>query len=106
MLEKIVNRIVDNYNPEKIILFGSYAYGHPDEESDLDLLIIKKSNLPRHKRAREVRKFLWGITDIPKDIIVYTQEEIDEWKNVEEAFITNVIKNGRVLYGNKKRFNK
>jgi hypothetical protein len=44
---------------------------------------------------------LWGITDIPKDILVYTQKEIDEWKEVEEAFITSITKRGKVLYENK-----
>jgi len=100
-IEEIVKKIVDNYNPEKIILFGSYAYGQPTEDSDLDLLIIKNSDLPRYKRAREIRKHLWGITDVPKDIIVYTQEEIDDWKEVEEAFITRVVKKGKILYENK-----
>jgi hypothetical protein len=42
--------------------------------------IIKSNNLPRYKSAREIRKYLWGITDVPKDIIVYTQEEINEGK--------------------------
>lgn len=105
-IEEIIKRIIENYKPEKIILFGSYAYGHPTEDSDLDLLIIKDINIPRYKRAREIRKYLWGITDIPKDIIVYTQKEIDDWKKVEEAFITNVVKKGKILYENKKRSNK
>jgi predicted nucleotidyltransferase len=72
-IEEIVKRIIDNYDPEKIVLFGSYAYGHPTEDSDLDLLVVKNSDLPRYKRAREIRRHLWGITDTPKDIIVYTQ---------------------------------
>ena len=66
-IEKIVKRIIDNYNPEKSVLFGSYAYGHPAEDSDLDLLVVKNSDMPRHKRAREIRRYLWGITDVPKD---------------------------------------
>jgi predicted nucleotidyltransferase len=101
-IEDIVKRIVDNYKPEKIILFGSYAYGTPKKDSDLDLLIVKESDLPRYKRAREIRKLLWGISEIPKDIIVYTQNEIDDWKEVEEAFITQIVKDGKVLYEDKK----
>jgi predicted nucleotidyltransferase len=97
-IEEIVKRIVDNYKPEKIILFGSYAHGIPSKDSDLDLLIVKNSSLPRYKRAGEIRKHLWGISDIPKDIIVYTQEEIDDWKEVDEAFITSIVKKGKVLY--------
>jgi predicted nucleotidyltransferase len=102
-IEEIVKRIVDHYKPEKIILFGSYAYGMPKKDSDLDLLIVKESDLPRYKRAREIRKLLWGISEIPKDIIVYTQNEIDDWKEVEEAFITKVVKKGKILYESKKR---
>lgn len=105
-IKEIIKRIIEIYNPEKIVLFGSYAYEHPTEDSDLDLLVVKNTHLPRYKRAREIRKHLWGITDIPKDIIVYTPKEIDDWKNVEEAFITNVMKRGKILYENKKKFNK
>ena len=101
-IEKIVERIAINYNPEKIILFGSYAYGVPTEDSDLDLLVVvESSKQPRYRRAREIRKHLWGITEAPKDILVYTQEEIDEWEKVEDAFITSVMKSGKVLYESK-----
>lgn len=102
-IEKIVKRIASNHNPEKIILFGSYAYGVPTEDSDLDLLVVvENSEQPRYRRARGIRKHLWGIAEVPKDILVYTQEEIDEWKEVEEAFITSTIRRGRVLYESKK----
>ena len=103
-LEEIIKRIKSNYRLEKIILFGSYAYGKPTENSDLDLLVVvKSSNQPRHKRAREIRKHLWGVTDIPKDILVYTEDEIEEWKGVEDAFITRVLREGKILYENKRR---
>jgi predicted nucleotidyltransferase len=105
-VEEIVRRIVDNYKPEKIILFGSYAYGIPTKDSDLDLLVVKDTDLPRHKRAREIRKHLWGICEIPKDIIVYTPKEIDEWREVDQAFVTEVVKKGKILYEDKERTNK
>ncbi|MCK4824057.1 nucleotidyltransferase domain-containing protein, partial [bacterium] len=57
-LQKIVDRIVKYYHPQKIILFGSYANGTPTEESDLDLLIIKDSDLPARLQNRNVRKIL------------------------------------------------
>ncbi|ODS43064.1 MAG: hypothetical protein MSIBF_01065 [Candidatus Altiarchaeales archaeon IMC4] len=93
--------IADNYNPEKIILFGSHAYGKPTKKSDIDLLVVKDSNLPRYKRARELRKYLWGIAETPMDILVYTPKEIAEWKNVKESFITRIITNGHLVYENK-----
>ncbi|MBU1121228.1 MAG: nucleotidyltransferase domain-containing protein [Candidatus Omnitrophica bacterium] len=101
-IREIVNCIRKNYPLEKIILFGSYAYGQPEEDSDLDLLIVvKQSDLPRYKRAREIRKRLWGLTDTPKDILVYTEGEIKEWQEVKQAFITKIIDRGKVLYENK-----
>jgi hypothetical protein len=64
---------------------------------------VKESDQPRYKRAKDVRKLLWGIVDIPKDMLVYTQHEIDEWQQVKEAFITTVINTGKVVYENKNR---
>ncbi|MFH0775308.1 MAG: nucleotidyltransferase domain-containing protein [bacterium] len=97
-IDEIKGRIVENFKPEKIILFGSYAEGNFREDSDLDLLIIKESNIPRYKRGREVRKYLRGLK-VPIDLIVYTKDEIQKWNNVKTAFITTVIEKGRVLYG-------
>lgn len=96
-INEIVNRVVSNYHPEKIILFGSYAYGEPTEHSDLDLLIIKESNLPRYKRGREVRKYLRGMK-VAVDLVVYTRDEVERWKEVKPAFITTVFEKGKVLY--------
>lgn len=96
-INEVVNKIVENYNPEKIILFGSYAKENQSEHSDLDLLIIKDSNLPRYKRGREVWKYLWG-SMIPMDIIVYTNKEFNEDKDVRFTFINNVHRTGKVLY--------
>jgi uncharacterized protein len=97
-IEQIVNRVVTNYHPEKIILFGSYAYGEPKEHSDIDLVIIKDSNLPRYQRGREVRKYLRGMK-VAVDLVVYTREEVEKWKHVKPAFISTVFEKGEVLYG-------
>ncbi|OGS19753.1 MAG: hypothetical protein A2219_04770 [Elusimicrobia bacterium RIFOXYA2_FULL_50_26] len=103
-IKEIADKIVNVIHPEKIILFGSYAYGKPTENSDLDILVIvRDSSEPRHRRARTIRKNLWELPVIPKDIIVYTEGEIEEWINVKEAFITQVVKKGKVLYENKNR---
>lgn len=94
----VVERIIENIKPEKVILFGSYAYGQPDENSDLDILIVKNTDIPASKRGMEVRKFLRGMK-IPIDVIIYTQKEIDEWKDTKAAFINHIFNNGKVLYG-------
>ncbi|HDN83496.1 MAG TPA: nucleotidyltransferase domain-containing protein [Candidatus Altiarchaeales archaeon] len=98
ILKEIIRRIVSVIDPEKIVLFGSYAYGEPKKESDLDLLvIIKESSLPRYKRSVPIYRALAGIL-IPKDIIVYTEKEVEEWRNVPLAFITTIIRKGKVIY--------
>jgi predicted nucleotidyltransferase len=97
-INEVIDRIVKNINPEKIILFGSYASGNPGEDSDLDILVIKEMKMPRYKRSREVKKHLRGMK-IPIDVIVYTKKEVKEWKDTKTAFISQVIKQGKVLYG-------
>jgi len=97
-INEVIDRIVKNINPEKIILFGSYASGNPSEESDLDILIVKEMRMPRYKRGREVKKHLRGMK-IPIDVIVYTKKEIKEWEGTKTAFINQAIKQGKVLYG-------
>lgn len=97
-INDVVDIIVKNINPDKVILFGSYAYGQPQEDSDLDILVIKDTDSDRYKRTREIKKYLRGIK-IPIDVVVYTKAEIEEWKDTKSAFITQILQDGRVLYG-------
>lgn len=83
---------------KKIVLFGSYAYGDPDDASDFDLLVIVDNLRSSRREARlkirkSIRRYL-----IPKDIIVVTEKDVKDWQNVPSAFITSVMKNGRVIY--------
>ena len=96
-IKEVTRRIVENYKPEKAILFGSYAKGNPSVDSDLDLLVIKNSHLPRYKRGSEIRKHLRGMK-IPIDLVVYTNEEIARWQDIKMAFITTAIQTGVILY--------
>lgn len=105
-INEIATQIVKAVNPQKIILFGSYAHGHETDDSDLDLLIIiQNSDLPLYKRSRIIRKYLRGITDVPRDIVVYTQKEIEEWAAVKFSFISNILTYGKTLYENQAGFN-
>ena len=83
---EIVNKIASGYNPEKIILFGSHALGTPGENSDVDLLVIKETDLPRPQRAVQVRKMIYG-SMIPIDLIVYTPKEIEESRDNKFSFV-------------------
>jgi predicted nucleotidyltransferase len=78
-------------------LFGSHARNEAQPGSDLDLLIIEDSDLPRHRRAGKYRRALMGVYP-SKDIVVWTPEEVDEWRTVANAFITTALAEGRVCY--------
>ena len=98
LFEKITQRIRETVNPVKIILFGSYAYGNPSKDSDLDILVVVDClESTRRKLRLKIRKALREFL-IPKDIIVVTKEDIENWKDVPQAFITSVVKKGRILY--------
>jgi len=97
LINDVTRRIVEAVDPEKIILFGSYAYGKPSKDSDLDILVIMRSNLPRYKRSVPIYKALTGML-IPKDIIVYTPREVKEWDDVSQAFITTAVTRGKKIY--------
>lgn len=102
-IQQIVTKIAKKYKPEKIILFGSFAWGKPTEDSDIDLLIIKNTNKKFYERIPEVKKIIKG--SLPTDIIVYTPEEVDERINISRnLFIEDILRNGKVLYTKPKVF--
>ena len=96
-INEIVNRIAVRFNPDKIILFGSYATGNPNNDSDIDLLVIQDTDLPRHKRSIEIQKYLIG-SMIPMDILVYTTKEFEQEKKEKNSFIYSAIRTSKVLY--------
>ena len=100
VIKQIVEKIVTEYNPQKIILFGSYAYGKPTNDSDIDLLIIKNTNKRSIDRWMEIKRILRD----PKRLVsisplVYTEKEIEERVAIKDFFIEEIFKNGKVLYG-------
>jgi len=97
LLGEIVRRILSVGAPRKIVLFGSRADGRARPDSDLDLLIVEESDLPRYKRSARYRRALCGLFPA-KDIVVWTPAEIEEWRAVPHAFITTIVATGKVLY--------
>lgn len=97
ILSNMVEKICGIGSPEKIVLFGSRAREDAKADSDIDLLVIECSDLPRYKRAARYRKAVAGLF-VAKDIIVWSPEEIEEWKSVPNAFITTILREGKVLY--------
>lgn len=97
-IQAIVDKIVQEYQPEKIILFGSWAWGEPHEDSDVDLFIIKKTHQARLDRSRELQRILTH-REVPLDFLVYTPEEVEESINENHnLFIEDIMRNGKVLY--------
>ena len=97
LLGEMVRRIRAAGNPLKIVLFGSRARGDARPDSDIDLLVIEESDLPRYRRSAVYRRALVGLFP-SKDIVVWTPVEVQEWATVPNAFITTTLREGKVLY--------
>ncbi|MCD6148745.1 nucleotidyltransferase domain-containing protein [bacterium] len=95
-VEKIINQIVKNYKPERVILFGSFAYGKPKENSDVDLVVIKKTKKRFIKRLFEVSGYIHSW--LGTDILVYTPKEWKEALEEENYFIKEIAKKGKIVY--------
>jgi predicted nucleotidyltransferase len=97
LIDVIVRRIVETAQPDKIILFGSRARGDARPNSDFDVLVIKESSEPRYRRS--VPLYV-ALADVPAEVevVVYTPEEIDEWRQVSQAFVTTAVREGTTIY--------
>ena len=94
VIDQILERL-KNYDPKKVILFGSQAYGVPDKDSDYDIAIIKDTNKSYRDRLVDVRKLVRMTT--PIDFFVFTQNEIDKYRN-SNPIIKEIMTKGKILY--------
>jgi len=95
-LPAAIEKLVREVNPEKIILFGSYAYGEPTPDSDVDLLIIWDTDKPRRERVVTISLLLYPRL-FPVDIIVKTPRELEE-ELPHNFFLREILARGVVLY--------
>lgn len=99
VIDDILEKLVANYAPEKVILFGSHAYGQPGSDSDIDLLIVKDTNEQFFDRCFAVRR---SVRDprrtIPLEVIVLTPQEVAKRLAIGDQFIEEIVERGRVLY--------
>ena len=100
-IKKIVNRIVEKYKPERIYLFGSFAWGKPTEDSDVDLLIVKKTRQKWIERQIKVGKIIDG--EIATDTLIRTPSEIKRRLYLGDFFYRNILKKGKLLYEKSKK---
>lgn len=97
LVDQMVRRIVTAVDPDRIVLFGSRARGEGDSQSDFDILIIGPSAEPRWQRTIPVYRLLSGM-GVPKDVVWWTPEEVEEWRAVQSHFINTVCREGEVVY--------
>ena len=97
LLAEIVRLIVSAGSPLKVVLFGSRARAEHRPDSDIDLLVVEESVLPRYKRSPRYYRATRG-TFPAREIVVWTPEEIRDWESVPNHFVTTALREGRVLY--------
>jgi predicted nucleotidyltransferase len=96
-LERIIGILVERYQPEKLILFGSLVSGEVRQWSDINLLVIKETEKRPLDRALEVYSLLADYKE-PIDIIVYTPAEVDLLVNEGSSFVAEILTKGKLLY--------
>jgi len=98
LLREIAQKVVHAFRPKNIILFGSYAYGKPTSDSDLDLLIVMET---RDRPAERIRKVsdLFDPRPLPMDFIVLTPGEVRHRLSGFDPFLEEVFEKGQRLYG-------
>jgi predicted nucleotidyltransferase len=98
VLEDMARRLIKEFTPDQIILFGSQAWGTPSDDSDIDLYVIVPQSAERPlQRARRAHTCLHGIRK-PVDILVRTQSEADKNRQVFASLECQIFEKGRILY--------
>ena len=96
-IDKVVRQIVERFHPQKIILFGSYAYGQPHEWSDLDLLVVTSHPPLREEKWKVVDELEQEIS-LPVQVIFMNAEEFQETRDVVGGVAYPAHQRGKVLY--------
>jgi predicted nucleotidyltransferase len=98
-IERVVSILQEHYAPDRIILFGSCGRGDFSEDSDIDLLIVKKTGKRPLDRMREVYELVYSPDHyLALDPLVYTPKELTQRLALGDFFIQEIIREGRVLY--------
>ena len=92
----IASQIAGRFKPKKIILFGSYAYGTPRPESDVDLLVVMETPYRETQQAQQIRQFINPLFGL--DLIVYTPQNLEKRLAWGDQFLNEVITKGKILY--------
>ncbi len=99
VFQSILQKLIAEYAPQKVILFGSHAYGDPEPDSDIDLLIIKETSERFIDRWVTVQRLLTGThRSLPVETLVLTPQEIEERLAIGDQFIMEILEKGEVLF--------
>lgn len=96
-LQEIIDRIVDAAAPERIIMFGSAARGDMDENSDVDLLVVKSGDYDYYSLMGDIYMRLYGV-DQAVDVILVTPEQLEQYKDNHYLIIAPALREGREVY--------
>lgn len=97
-IEAYAKELVAQFNPEKVVLFGSYATNEAGEDSDVDLLVIMPHSGKASRQALEIRRAL--SKRFPLDLVVQSPAEANRRLAAGDPFMINALKHGRMLHGN------
>ena len=99
LLTELTNRLVNEFDPERVILFGSRVWGQPTSDSDVDLLVIvPESDESPTRRAQRAQRSL-GNLRVSTDILVKTRAEVERLNRVTTSLVRRALAEGEVLYG-------
>jgi uncharacterized protein len=93
---ELISQIGIQFRPKQIILFGSYAYGKPRSESDIDLLVIMDTQLRESEQALRIRQHVRPMFGV--DILVYTPARLEERLKLGDSFLREITEKGIVMY--------
>jgi predicted nucleotidyltransferase len=98
-IRRMVEKLITDYEPRQIILFGSYAYGDPNPDSDIDMLIVKETSERFLDRWVTVHRILTGLhRSLPVEPLVLTPQELENRLAVGDQFIAEIVEKGTILY--------
>lgn len=96
IIQEMISRIALKFRPRKVILFGSYAYGRPRPESDVDLLIIMDTPLRETEQALRIRQYINPLFGV--DFLVYQPTRLKERLELGDSFLKEITDQGVVMY--------
>ena len=101
LLDRMVQTIVDKVDPEQVILFGSRARGDEPENSDIDLIVVEAEPFgPERIRHKEIVRLYHALAGfgVPADVLVYSHEDVDYWRDSLNHVLARALREGKVLY--------